>query len=59
MAWVWIIAAAIISGSLPVTFYYRSVKKLPAERLADMSFISPAVAGIVGILFLGERLSIG
>ena len=59
MAWVWILAAAIISGSLPVTFYYRSVKKLPAERLADMSFISPAVAGIVGIMFLGEQLSVG
>lgn len=57
IAWVWILAAAIISGSLPITFYYRSVKRLPAERLADMSFISPAVSGIVGILFLSEQLT--
>lgn len=58
-SWMWIFAAAIIAGAIPITLYYRAVKKLPAERLADMSFISPAVASFVGILFLGEQLSVG
>lgn len=55
--WGWIVAAAIVGGALPILLYYKSVKKLPAERLADITFISPAVAGLVGIIFLGEQIS--
>lgn len=55
--WGWIIAAAVIGGAIPVLLYYKSVKRLPAERLADITFISPAVAGAVGVLFLGEDLT--
>jgi len=57
--WMWIIAAGIISGGMPITLYYRSAKKLPAERLADISFVLPAVSSLVGIAFLGEKLTIG
>ena len=55
--WGWVVAAGIIGGALPILLYYKSVKRLPAERLADITFISPAVAGVVGVVFLGEALS--
>ncbi len=57
--WFWIFAAAIIGGAMPIVLYYRSVKQLPAERLADIAFISPAVAATVGVVFLGESLTAG
>jgi drug/metabolite transporter (DMT)-like permease len=57
--WLWILAASIISGAIPVIMYYRTVRRLPAERLADISFVIPAVSGAVGILFMGEQLTMG
>ncbi len=41
--WGWIAAATIISGVIPIILYYRSAKRLHAERLADITFISPVV----------------
>lgn len=57
--WGWIAAATVISGVIPVIMYYRSAKRLRAERLADITFISPVVASCVGVVFLGEKLSTG
>lgn len=57
VTWGWIAGAAILSGAMPLLLYYKAVKILPAERLADVNFIAPAVAGCVGVIFLGEQLS--
>lgn len=57
--WLWIIAASIISGAFPIVMYYRSAKKLRAERLADISFVIPAISSLVGIIYMGEQLTLG
>ena len=57
-AWIWVIIAGTVAGAIPMRLYYRSVKRLPAERIADANFISPAVAMLTGIILLNENLNI-
>lgn len=54
----WIIGASIVCGAMPLTLYNRSIRKLPAPRLADVSFISPTTSALVGIFLLGEQISL-
>ena len=58
ITWVWILGSSIICGALPLILYNRSVRKLPAKRLADISFISPATSAVVGVALLGESLTV-
>lgn len=58
MTWVWILGASIICGALPLILYNRSVRRLPAERLADISFVSPATSAVVGVSLLGESFTV-
>jgi drug/metabolite transporter (DMT)-like permease len=56
-SWLWIIGASILCGAIPLTLYNRSIRKLPAPRLADVSFISPTTSAMVGVILLGEQIS--
>lgn len=49
--------ASILCGAIPLTLYNRSIRKLPAPRLADVSFISPTTSAMVGVILLGEQIS--
>ena len=57
-SWSWIIGASILCGAIPFTLYNRSIRKLPAPRLADVSFISPTTGALVGVFILGEQISL-
>ncbi len=57
-SWLWIIGASILCGAIPLTLYNRSIRKLPAPRLADVSFISPTTGALVGVFLLGEQISV-
>lgn len=54
----WLIIAGTVGGSLPLIFYYRSIKFLPAERLGDINYIAPITGFVVAILFLGESVTL-
>lgn len=56
-SWAWIIGASLLCGAIPLTLYNRSIRKLPASRLADVSFISPTTGALVGVFLLGEQMS--
>lgn len=56
-SWGWIIGASILCGAIPLTLYNRSIRTLPAPRLADVSFISPTTGALVGVFLLGEQIS--
>lgn len=47
------LVAGTVLGSFPMLLYARSVKKLPAERLADLPFITAAVGMSIGVVMLG------
>lgn len=55
--WLMIVGASILCGALPLVLYYRVVRRLPAERLADTNFISPLTAAIIAVTLLGEQLT--
>ena len=56
-SWVWVVGASILCGAIPITLYNRSIRKLPAQRLADVSFISPTTGALVGVFLLGEHIT--
>ena len=57
-SWAWIVATSIVVGGLPIRMYFRAAKKLPAERLADGSFVIPIVVAIVGIVYYREAFTL-
>lgn len=57
-SWAWIVATAIVVGGLPIRMYFKAAKKLPAERLADGSFVIPLVVAIVGVVYYKEAFTV-
>lgn len=57
-SWVWIIATSIVVGGLPIRMYFKAAKKLPAERLADGSFVIPLVVATVGVIYYKEAFTL-
>lgn len=49
----YMLCAGTVLGAFPMLLYARSVKKLPAERLADSHFITATVGMSIGIIVLG------
>lgn len=56
--WCWVIAAGVLAGALPIRMYFRAAKKLPAQRLADGSFVIPLVIAIVGVVYYKEAFTV-
>ena len=49
-------AVALLSTTIPFTFEFQALKKLPARTYGVLVSVEPAVAAIVGALFLGENI---
>lgn len=54
----WVLVSGIFCGALPLSLYYKAVKILPAQRLADLNYITPVIGVMSAVVFLGEQLNV-
>lgn len=50
------VAVALLSTTIPFTLEFEALKRLPARSYGVLVSLEPAVAALVGALFLGERI---
>lgn len=58
--WVWVVgvAAAVLGTVVPYSMEYAALKRLPPRLFGVLMSIEPAIAALVGFLFLGEQLGL-
>lgn len=52
------VGAAILSGAIPYTLEMLALKHIPAKTFSLMMSLEPAAAALVGLVVLGEQLSL-
>jgi len=52
------LGVAILSGAIPYTLEMLALKHIPAKTFSLMMSLEPAVAALMGLVMLGERLSL-
>lgn len=52
------IGIALVSTTLPFTFEFAALKRMPARNYGVLVSVEPAVAAVVGMLILGERIGV-
>ena len=57
MGWACLLIVGLIHTGITYCLYFSSVKDLPGQEAAILSYIDPLVAVIVGVAVLGEPLS--
>ena len=55
--WVCLLVVGLVHTGLTYCLYFSSLKELPGQEAAILSYIDPLVAVIIGVLILGEPLS--
>lgn len=55
--WVCLLIVGLVHTGITYCMYFSSLKELPGQEAAILSYIDPLVAVIIGILILGEPLS--
>lgn len=55
--WICLLVVGLIHTGITYCLYFSSLKELPGQTAAILSYIDPLVAVIVGVVFLGEPLS--
>ncbi len=55
-AWIWLIAAAILSTFLPLLLLYEGMKHVGSEITGLLSYIGPGVTVLAAWLILGEKM---
>jgi inner membrane transporter RhtA len=60
MPWVWVvgIGAAVLGTVVPYSMEYAALKRLPPRLFGVLMSIEPAIAALVGFLFLGEQIGL-
>ena len=48
----------LVHTGITYCLYFSSLKELPGQKAAILSYIDPLVAVVVSVLILGEQLSI-
>lgn len=58
--WVWVvgIGAAVLGTVVPYSMEYAALKRLPPRLFGVLMSIEPAIAALVGFLFLGEQIGL-
>ena len=51
------LGVALLSSAIPFTLEYEALRRLPTRAFGVLMSTEPAAAALVGLLFLGERLS--
>lgn len=55
--WVCLLVVGLIHTGVTYCLYFSSLKELPGQEAAILSYIDPLVAVIIGVLILGEPLT--
>lgn len=50
---------AVVGALLAYTLWFRGIEQLPALTVSFLGFLSPIMATLLGLLFLGQTLTIG
>lgn len=57
MGWVCLLIVGLVHTGVTYCLYFSSLKELPGQEAAILSYIDPLVAVVIGVLVLGEPLS--
>ena len=55
--WICLLVVGLIHTGITYCLYFSSLKELPGQETAILSYIDPLVAVVIGVLLLGEPLS--
>jgi drug/metabolite transporter (DMT)-like permease len=55
--WICLLVVGLVHTGITYCLYFSSLKELPGQEAAILSYIDPLVAVIVGVVVLGEPLS--
>ena len=55
--WICLLIVGLVHTGLTYCLYFSSLKELPGQEAAILSYIDPLVAVVIGVLLLGEPLS--
>lgn len=55
--WICLLVVGLIHTGVTYCLYFSSLKELPGQEAAILSYIDPLVAVVIGVLVLGEPLS--
>ena len=55
--WVCLLVVGLVHTGITYCLYFSSLKELPGQETAILSYIDPLVAVVIGVLILGEPLS--
>lgn len=56
--WINLLIVGLIHTGITYCLYFSSLKELPGQEAAILSYIDPLVAVIVSVIVLGERISL-
>ena len=59
IGWVNLLIVGLIHTGVTYCMYFSSLKELPGQKAAILSYIDPLVAVAVSVFLLGEQLTIG
>ena len=57
LGWICLLVVGLIHTGITYCLYFSSLKELPGQEAAILSYIDPLVAVIIGVLLLGEPLT--
>ena len=55
--WICLLVVGLVHTGITYCLYFSSLKELPGQETAILSYIDPLVAVVIGVLVLGEPLS--
>lgn len=58
VGWVCLLVVGLVHTGVTYCLYFSSLKELPGQKAAILSYIDPLVAVLVSVLILGESMSI-
>lgn len=58
MGWVCLLIVGLVHTGVTYCLYFSSLKELPGQKAAILSYIDPLVAVLVSVLILGEGMSV-
>ena len=59
IGWVNLLTVGLIHTGLTYCMYFSSLKELPGQKAAILSYIDPLVAVLISVMILGEPISLG
>ena len=58
LGWACLVAVGIIHTGITYCLYFSSLKELPGQKAAILSYIDPLVAVLISVVILGEEMSV-